>query len=101
MNDAALHQLPPTSGIDTIMAKKRTKLTTTTPVPPVPLGVVEYLEHFRQAALSGARSAPISTNPETLEYTIAQRRYWMSVAQGLKWVQGHAKRALDRQDKRG
>lgn len=56
--------------------------------------MIEWLEYYRRAALDGADAIPDPSSAETINYVLQQRRYWQSVAKGIKWLISHARRDL-------
>jgi hypothetical protein len=79
---------------------KRTKefsLKGQSPEPPV--GIVTFLRHWQRSAEHAANAFPPPTNAETAAYIVNQRRYWLNVASGIKWIIGKSKHMRARQRK--
>ena len=62
--------------------------------PPVPAGLIPYLEHYRGKAERGRDSVPCDPGSEAAVFAFAQRAYWANVVKGINWLIGAARLSI-------
>lgn len=67
--------------------------------PEPPRGIITFLRHWQRSAELAANTFPPPTDASTAVWVVNQRKYWLNVASGLKWVIGKSKHMQRRKAK--